>query len=172
VIDLDPLDYAEVLGPSGFARLRRPVDVVGVCRDRFRVERSLAAYRQLRSAAQAAQCWEAERVATPAAPGEGARRECGGRYGGPALIDALLDDGDVDAAWHEGRCGRSDGSSMSVSLGAFPSVTRTAETPWVGQMKPGKTRQSENASPLTIPRRGRLAVNSRTSTGTQRLRNG
>ncbi|MFE1307819.1 SWIM zinc finger domain-containing protein [Streptomyces sp. NPDC058755] len=84
-----------------YAKAGRPVDVMGVRRDRFRVERSLAAYQQLRSAAQAVGCWEAERVAALAALREDARRERGGRYGGPALIDALLDDGDVDAAWRE-----------------------------------------------------------------------
>ncbi|WP_329050289.1 SWIM zinc finger family protein [Streptomyces violaceus] len=84
-----------------YAKAGRRADVVVVRRDRFRVERSLAAYQQLRSAAQAAQCWEAERVAALPALREDARRERGGWYGGPVLIDALLDDGDVDAAWRE-----------------------------------------------------------------------
>ncbi|KAF3470136.1 SWIM zinc finger family protein [Streptomyces sp. Tu 3180] len=84
-----------------YSEAGRPADVVGVRRNRFRVERSLAAYRQLRSAAQTAQCWEAERVAALAALREDARRAHGGRYGGPVLIDALLDDGDVDTAWRE-----------------------------------------------------------------------
>ncbi|WP_406410877.1 hypothetical protein [Streptomyces sp. NBC_01614] len=84
-----------------YAKAARRADVVGVRRDRFRAERSLAAYQQLRSAAQAAECWEAERVAALAALRKDARRECGGWYGGPVLIDALLGDGDVDAAWRE-----------------------------------------------------------------------
>ncbi|MGW2640060.1 SWIM zinc finger family protein [Streptomyces sp. NPDC001348] len=84
-----------------YAKAGRSADVVGVRRDRFRIERSLAAYQQLRSAAQAAECWGAERVAALAALKEDARRERGGRYGGPVLIDALLDDGDADAAWRE-----------------------------------------------------------------------
>jgi uncharacterized Zn finger protein len=84
-----------------YAKAGQPADVVGVRRDRFRIERSLAAYQQLRSAAQSAECWEAERVAALAALREDARRARGGRYGGPVLIDTLLDDGDVDAAWRE-----------------------------------------------------------------------
>ncbi|MDT3395412.1 SWIM zinc finger family protein [Streptomyces sp. B1866] len=84
-----------------YAKAGRPDDVVGVRRDRFGAERSLAAYRHLRAAAQAAECWEAERVAALAALREDARRERGRRYGGPVLIDVLLDDGDVDAAWRE-----------------------------------------------------------------------
>lgn len=84
-----------------YAKTRRPADVVGVRRDRFRIERSLASYQQLRSAAQAAECWEAERVAALAALRDDTRCERGGWYDGPVLIDALLDDGDVDAAWRE-----------------------------------------------------------------------
>ncbi|MEU5630488.1 SWIM zinc finger domain-containing protein [Streptomyces rishiriensis] len=84
-----------------YAKAGRHADVVGVRRVRFRTERSLVAYQQLRSAAQAAECWGTERVAALAALREDARRERGGRYGGPVLIDALLDDGDADAAWRE-----------------------------------------------------------------------
>ncbi|MEV6736368.1 SWIM zinc finger family protein [Streptomyces sp. NPDC051104] len=84
-----------------YAEAGRAADAVAVRRDRFRIERSLAAYRKLRSAAQAAERWEAERVAALAALREDALRERGGWYGGPVLIDALFDDGDVDAAWRE-----------------------------------------------------------------------
>ncbi|MFG3404690.1 SWIM zinc finger domain-containing protein [Streptomyces sp. NPDC048142] len=85
-----------------YAKEGRSADAVGVRRDRLRAERSLAAYRQLRSAAREADCWEAERGAALAAlREESARREHGGRYVGAVLIDALLDDGDVDAAWRE-----------------------------------------------------------------------
>jgi uncharacterized Zn finger protein len=84
-----------------YAKTGRVADAFAVRRDRFRVERSLAAYRQLRSAARAADCWESERAAALAALSEDARRERGGRHGGPVLIDALLDDGDLDAAWLE-----------------------------------------------------------------------
>ncbi|MDN3260638.1 hypothetical protein QWJ26_12590 [Streptomyces sp. CSDS2] len=92
---------------SRYVDAGRAADAVAVRRDRFRAERSLAAYRHLRSAARAADCWTAERAAALAALGEDARRERGGRYGGPVLIDALLDDGDLDAAWRE-AAGRAD----------------------------------------------------------------
>lgn len=96
-----------------YAKAARRADVVGVRRDRFRAERSLAAYQQLRSAAQAAECWEAERVAALAALRKDARRECGGWYGGPVLIDALLGDGDVDAAWREAAASPTTSSGNS-----------------------------------------------------------
>ncbi|MGW2183387.1 SWIM zinc finger family protein [Streptomyces sp. NPDC001732] len=84
-----------------YGKAGRATDVVAVRRDRFRVERSLTAYRQLRSAARVADCWEAERTAALATLGEDSLREPGGRHGGPVLIDVLLDDGDLDAAWRE-----------------------------------------------------------------------
>ncbi|WP_435271171.1 SWIM zinc finger family protein [Streptomyces sp. 1222.5] len=84
-----------------YVKTGRAADAVAVRRDRFRLERSLAAYRQLRSAARAVDCWEVERAAALATLEEDARCEHGCRYGGPVLIDALLDDGDVDAAWGE-----------------------------------------------------------------------
>ncbi|MEU6707857.1 SWIM zinc finger family protein [Streptomyces wuyuanensis] len=84
-----------------YAAAGRPADVLGVRRDRFHIERSLAAYQRLRSAALATERWEPERVAALAALREDAHRERGGRYGGPVLIDALIDDGDVDTAWRE-----------------------------------------------------------------------
>lgn len=108
-----------------YAQTGRAADAVAVRRDRFRVERSLAAYRQLRSAAGAVDCWEAERAAALAALEEDARRERGGRYGGPVLIDALLDDGDLDAAWREAP-GRADDRQWE-QLADLSRETRPAE---------------------------------------------
>ncbi|WP_031475329.1 DUF6880 family protein [Streptomyces bicolor] len=74
-------------------------DAVALRHGQFARRRSLAAYRQLRAAAQAAGCWQAEREQALVL----LRAEAGQRqqswYGGPVLVDALLDDGDVDAAW-------------------------------------------------------------------------
>ncbi|MGW0838886.1 SWIM zinc finger family protein [Streptomyces sp. NPDC002787] len=108
-----------------YAQTGRMADAVAVRRDRFRLERSLAAYRQLRSAAQEAECWEAERAAALAALGEDARRERGGQYGGPVLIDVLLDDGDLDAAWRE-AAGRADDRQWE-QLADLSRETRPAE---------------------------------------------
>ncbi|WP_435191606.1 SWIM zinc finger family protein [Streptomyces sp. bgisy126] len=108
-----------------YARTGRAADVVAVRRDRFRVERSLTAYRQLRAAAGAADRWEAERAAALATLEEDAPRERGGRYGGPVLIDALLDDGDLDAAWRE-AAGRADDRQWA-QLADLSRDTRPAE---------------------------------------------
>jgi hypothetical protein len=63
----------------------------------------------LRAAAQAAGCWESEHA--PAldllrADASAGQERFG--YEGPVLIDGLIDDGDLDAAWREaeGRAGR------------------------------------------------------------------
>jgi uncharacterized Zn finger protein len=53
----------------------------------------------LRAVARAADCWPAERAGALALLREDAGRRHGGWYGGPVLVDALLDDEDVEAAW-------------------------------------------------------------------------
>ncbi|MCX2922852.1 SWIM zinc finger family protein [Streptomyces sp. NEAU-W12] len=108
-----------------YAQAGRAADAVAVRRGRFRVERSLAAYGQLRSAARVADSWEAERGAALDLLEEDARRERGGRYGGPVLIDALLDDGDLDAAWRE-AAGRADDRQWA-HLADLSRETRPAE---------------------------------------------
>jgi uncharacterized Zn finger protein len=76
----------------------RTAEVVAVRRDRFHAHRSLAAYQLLRAAAEAAGCWKAEREAALEALRTDARGQRGS-WCGPVLVDALLDDGDLDAAW-------------------------------------------------------------------------
>ncbi|MFG2638822.1 hypothetical protein ACGFX8_34620 [Streptomyces sp. NPDC048362] len=104
-----------------YAKAGRAAEAVAVRRDRFRLERSLAAYRQLRSAARAADCWEVERAAALATLEEDARRE----HGGSVLIDALLDDGDLDAAWREASCRADD--RQRERLADLSRETRPAE---------------------------------------------
>ncbi|MDH6432441.1 putative Zn finger protein [Streptomyces sp. SAI-144] len=90
-----------------YTRAGRVAETVAVRRDRFRAERSLAAYQQLRAAARDADCWGTERKSALVALRDDVGREHGGSYGGPTLIDVLLDDGDLDAAWRE-AAGRAD----------------------------------------------------------------
>ncbi|MDX2547830.1 hypothetical protein ACOT81_42295 [Streptomyces sp. WI04-05B] len=76
-------------------------ETVTVRRGRFRAGRFLAVHQHLRAAARAVDCWGAEPEAAPAVLRDDARRERGGWYGEPVLIDALLDGGDLDAARRE-----------------------------------------------------------------------
>ncbi|MFF7392479.1 SWIM zinc finger domain-containing protein [Streptomyces scabiei] len=83
-----------------YAQVARHADAVTLRRDHFGARLSLLTYQQLRAAARAAECWPAERQAALAllrADAAGPRRE--GWYGGPVLVDVLLDDKDTDAAW-------------------------------------------------------------------------
>ncbi|MER6105172.1 hypothetical protein ABT115_23360 [Streptomyces sp. NPDC001832] len=82
-----------------YTRSDRLPDAVALRRARFAAHRTLAAYQQLRAAAQEADCWQAERgEALELLRADTAQREWGW-YSGPVLIDALLDDKDIDAAW-------------------------------------------------------------------------
>ncbi|GAA2293798.1 hypothetical protein [Streptomyces violaceusniger] len=82
-----------------YAQADRLPDAVALRRDHFGARRTLLAYQQLRAAARAGDCWPAEREGALALLRADAEQQQHSRYGGPALIDALLDDKDIDAAW-------------------------------------------------------------------------
>ncbi|WP_055492539.1 SWIM zinc finger domain-containing protein [Streptomyces sp. TP-A0356] len=82
-----------------YAQAGRLADAVAVRREHFGARRTLAAYQQLRAAARAADRWPAERGGALALLRADAKRRQQGWYGGPVLVDALLDDKDVEAAW-------------------------------------------------------------------------
>jgi hypothetical protein len=82
----------------------RADDALTLWRDRFAADGTLTGYQRLRQAATAAGRWPAEReqalallTAKARAPHPGAGR--GLDWCGPVLVDALLDDGEADAAW-------------------------------------------------------------------------
>ncbi|MFD4714225.1 SWIM zinc finger domain-containing protein [Streptomyces sp. NPDC058430] len=91
-----------------YTRENRTAEAASVRRDRLRAERSLTAYQQLRTAARAVGGWESEREAALAVLREDARQGRSGQFGGSVLMDALLDDGDLDAAWREASSGADD----------------------------------------------------------------
>lgn len=71
-------------------------------RDRFRAEHTLTNYRALRQAATASGGWPAERDQARELLAEDMRspyRRASWAWSGPVLVDALIDDGDLDAAW-------------------------------------------------------------------------
>jgi SWIM zinc finger len=87
-----------------YAAAGRPDEVLTLRRDRFAADGTLTGYQRLRQAATAAGRWPAEReqalallTAKARVPPPGAGR--GLDWTGPVLVDALLDDGDADAAW-------------------------------------------------------------------------
>jgi uncharacterized Zn finger protein len=94
-----------------YAAAGRDDDVLTLRRARFQAERTLENYQALRRAATASGAWPAERgqaldllredarVARAQASSNLASRASWAWGSGPVLIDALLDDGDLDAAW-------------------------------------------------------------------------
>jgi hypothetical protein len=93
-----------------YAAAGRDEDVLTLRRERFQAQRTLANYQALRRAAAASAAWPAERSqaldllrkdarAVRARAGSNLAYRASWAWGGPVLIDALLDDGDLDAAW-------------------------------------------------------------------------
>lgn len=71
-------------------------------RQRFQAERTLASYQALRRAAKDSGRWPGEReeaLALLRLELADRTRQAYWAWSGPVLIDALIDDGDVDAAW-------------------------------------------------------------------------
>jgi hypothetical protein len=87
-----------------YAAAGRADDVLTLRRDRFTADPTLAGYQKLRQAATAARRWPAEReeaLGRLAAEARTGRPRVAGAldWTGPVLVDALLDDGETDAAW-------------------------------------------------------------------------
>ncbi|MFE4793898.1 SWIM zinc finger domain-containing protein [Streptomyces sp. NPDC056708] len=82
-----------------YTRADRLSDVVALRRDTLAARRSLTAYQQLRTAAQAADRWQTERERALALLRADAQQRQRSWCGGPVLIDALLDDEDIATAW-------------------------------------------------------------------------
>ncbi|WP_239516310.1 MULTISPECIES: SWIM zinc finger family protein [unclassified Streptomyces] len=92
-----------------YARTGRLADVVAIRRDLLRARPSLAAYRQLRTAARAAGTWEGSERAGALEVLKAADQLNKGRwYGGSVLLDALMDDADLEAAWQTAADGYAD----------------------------------------------------------------
>ncbi|UUN29675.1 SWIM zinc finger domain-containing protein [Streptomyces sp. FIT100] len=97
-----------------YTRTGRPADAVTLRRDHFAARRTLLAYQQLRAAARAAACWPTEREKALALLRDDAERA--DPRGGRVLVDILLDDGDIDAAWRvAGEYGAHDGQWRTLA---------------------------------------------------------
>jgi len=85
-----------------YAAADRPDELLTLRRQRFQAERTLASYQALRRAAKDSGRWPAEReqaLARLRLDLADRTRQASWAWGGPVLVDALIDDGDVDAAW-------------------------------------------------------------------------
>jgi uncharacterized Zn finger protein len=114
-----------------YAAVGRIEDVLSLRRDRFRAERTLANYQALRQAAAECGKWAAERESALAMLHDDAHRL---RFripwawgGGPVLIDALLDDGDLDTAWTAAKDTEATTADQWVRLADASADSRPAD---------------------------------------------
>jgi uncharacterized Zn finger protein len=135
----DALDWAErgvgkAARPDGrlidyvAARYRaagRQDDVVELRRSVFQTERSLANYRALRQAATDSGTWLTERPKALADLGKDAKIRPAWSWNSSVLIDVLLDDGDLDAAWTAADSGATQ--DQWIQLADASVVTRPAD---------------------------------------------
>ncbi len=146
-----------------YAQAGRPADAVALRRDHFGARRTLLAYQQLRAAARAADCWPAEREGALALLRTDARQWQLGWYGGPVLVDALLDDKDGAAAWQAAaQTGAHDRLGVPPPGEAHPAdearATRPADALCV-YLRPGRTAdQVHRQHGLRVDRRPLLSV--------------
>jgi uncharacterized Zn finger protein len=125
----DALDWAE-RGVRGAARpddrlidyvaarytaAGRHDDVLELRRSVFLAERSLANYRALRQAATETGTWLVERPKALAELAKDAKIRPAWSWNSPVLIDALLDDGDLDAAWKAADNGATQGQRIRLA---------------------------------------------------------
>ncbi|MFF3859436.1 SWIM zinc finger domain-containing protein [Streptomyces sp. NPDC002209] len=98
--DRGPDDELVAFVCDRYARTGRSADVVTIRRDALRARPSLAAYRHLRTAARTAGTWEGTERAGALEMLKASDQPMKGRwYGGSVLVDALMDDADLEAAW-------------------------------------------------------------------------
>jgi uncharacterized Zn finger protein len=130
-----------------YAAAGRGDDVLSLRRARFHADRTLANYQALRGAATDSGRWPAERdeaLALLDADARHQRARAPWAWGGPVLLDALLDDGDLDAAWATAKdCATDDqwlrladaslttrpADALAIYLGAIESLKRETGDP-------------------------------------------
>ncbi len=98
--------------------------------DRFRAERTLANYQALRQAATELGAWPAQRGEALALLRKDARHlrvAVPWAWRGPVLVDALLDDGDLDAAWAAAKEAQATTDDQWLRLADALAGTRPAE---------------------------------------------
>jgi uncharacterized Zn finger protein len=135
-----------------YAATGRDDDVLGLRRSRFQASRTLANYQALRQAATSAGTWPGERgqaldllredarAARARAGGNPARRDAWGwGWGGLVLVDALLDDGDLDAAWAAAEDGLPEDQMLRLADASVTARPADALAVYRGAIRPLKS---------------------------------
>ncbi|HEX9032220.1 MAG TPA: hypothetical protein VF834_10275 [Streptosporangiaceae bacterium] len=140
----------------------RGADALAVRRGRFAIARDLTSYRQLRAEGQRAGTWPAVRDWARDLLRSDATADRGGSGPGPApagavIVDVLIDDGDLDAAWEAARGAASE--EQWLRLADLAARTRPADAlaVYLRQVAGLRTRTGERA----YQRLARLLVSAR-----------
>ena len=128
----------------------RVADAVAVRRDVFGAVREMTAYERLRAAAERAGTWPADRewaLGLLRAEAEAARSGRPGirLWAGPVLIDVLISEGEVDAAWEAAAGVASE--TQWLKLADLAAATRPADAlgVYLRQIQPLKTETGDKA---------------------------
>jgi uncharacterized Zn finger protein len=119
--DIKLVDYVA----ARYKAAGRQDDAVELRRSLLQTERSLASYQALRQAAAEAGTWQEERAKALAELRQDAKIRPALPWNGPVLIDALLDDCDLDAAWTAADSGAAD--DQWIRLADASVATRPAD---------------------------------------------
>jgi len=123
----------------------RQDDVLELRRSIFQAERSLASYRALRQAAMDSGTWQAERPKALAELGKDAKILPARSWNSTVLIDALLDDGDLDAAWTAADSGASQDQWIRLADASVASRPADALAVYRKAITPLKEQTGDNA---------------------------
>ncbi|HEX5543201.1 MAG TPA: hypothetical protein VFX60_16860 [Micromonospora sp.] len=123
----------------------RAADVVDLRRNYFATDRSLGSYRQLREAAEHAGVWQVERPPALKALRADATSRSAHRFGwgGPVWIEALLDDGDIEAAWQAAPGVASDQQWLRVADAIAPTRPADALAVYLRLIEPLKSQAGD-----------------------------
>jgi uncharacterized Zn finger protein len=128
-----------------YAAAGRGDDVLSLRRARFHADRTLANYQALRGAATDSGRWPAERGEALALLHADARHQrarapwAPWAWGGPVLLDALLDDGDLDAAWATAKDAATDDQWLRLADASVTARPADALAVYLGAIESLKT---------------------------------
>lgn len=128
----------------------RTADAVAVRRDVFAAVRELAPYERLRDAAEPAGTWPADREWALGLLRADAKVARSGRPGirlwaGPVLIDVLISEGEVDAAWEAAPGVASEAQWLKLADLAAPTRPADALAVYLRQVQPLKQETGDQA---------------------------
>jgi uncharacterized Zn finger protein len=131
-----------------YAAAGRSEEVLRLRRDRFHAERSVASYQALRKAATDSGAWQAERGPALDLLRQDARQQrprVAWAWNGPVLVDALIDDGDLDAAWAAAKDAATEDQWLRLADASAATRPADALALYLKAIEPMKTMTGDQA---------------------------